>query len=279
MQDPTSNDKPASTTSFSKGILGDLKKEADQARQLKEAEAARLARLEEIYHSEIIPRMLSIHSYLFDLVEQLNTLSWSVQTEYDFPGIGLVSGLAQENYRVNIDSTDKPKRVVLTFACRAPDERRYSVEANKADETQKFFITQQIRSTEWPNRTPAGQIREIVYQARLQILVTIVCQADVAKSKIVVSVANLEGISVKRHEFSYTEIDEEWLDRLGNYILRKLDTIGKSYISDDERQALRERLAQAQEKERLQNEKMQSSGEDEKNSLLGGLKQKLFSSK
>ncbi|TAN53173.1 MAG: serine/threonine protein kinase [Methylococcaceae bacterium] len=284
---------PPPPTNFSKGILGDLKKEAEQARQAKEAEADRQARLEEVYRRELCPRLLAIHGYLFDLVEQLNTLSWTVTAEYEFPGIGKVGGLKQEDYRIRIDSTDSPKRVVLTFVCRAPEERRYGVSFDKSDETHKFFVTQQIKYIDWPVRTPSGQTQEIIYQARLQIMVTIMCQADIAKSKLVVTVANLDGVSAKRHEFDAEEIDEEWLDKLGNYILRKLDNFGKMYITDDERRKLREHLAQ--EKARIesetsqqalnempepqQNAKPTEAYDGDKTSLLKGLRKKLFTQK
>lgn len=263
------------------GILDDLKKEADQARQAKETEAARQARLEEIYRNELRPRMVAIHGYLFDLVEQLNTLSWTVDMEYEFPGIGKIGGLAQENYRVNIDSLDNPKRVVLTFVCRSPEERRYPVETAKADDTHKFFITQQIKYMDWASRTPTGQIKETVFQARLQVQVAIICQVDIARSRIVVGVSNMEGISTQRHDYKAEEIDEEWLDRLGNYVLRKIDTIGKLYITEAERQALRQRLAE--EKVRLQSENAAVEDDDgqhnnEKANILSGLRQKLFES-
>ncbi|WP_054775050.1 hypothetical protein, partial [Methylogaea oryzae] len=269
---------PPPQAGYRKGILGDLKKQADQARLAKEAEAARLAKLEEIYRNELCPRLLAIHGYLFDLVEQLKSLEWSVETEYEFPGIGKVGGLAQENYRVHIDSMDHPKRVVLTFTCRAQEERRYAVETAKADDTHKFFISQQIKHLDWPSRTVAGQVKETIFQARLQVQVAIICQADIAKSKIVVGVTNMEGISTQRHEYKYTEIDEDWLDRLGNYILRKLDTIGKVYMTEAERQALREHLAR--ERERLQAEGEPHDGdgrhEGEKSSIIRGLRRKLF---
>lgn len=267
---------PPTQAGYRKGILGDLRKEADQARLLKEAEAARLAKLEEIYRNELCPRLLSIHGYLFDLVEQLKTLSWSVETEYDFPGIGKVAGLAQENYRVHIDSMDNPKRVVLTFTCRAPDERRYAVETSKADETHKFFVSQQIKHMDWPARNIAGQIKETIFQARLQIQVAVVCHADIAKSKIVVGVTNMEGISTQRHEYKYTEIDEEWLDRMGNYVLRKLDSIGKIYITEEERQALRAHLARERERLQIEGEPVDDQHEGEKSSIIRGLRRKLF---
>jgi tRNA A-37 threonylcarbamoyl transferase component Bud32 len=266
--------------SFRGGILGDLKKEADLARQAKEAEEARLARLDAIYREALCPRLLEIHRYLYELLEQLNTLSWKVQAEYQIPVIGKVVDLFQEGYRVHIDNMDTPKRVVLTFACRVPDERRYSVEVGKADEVHQFFVSQQTKYMDWPVRGPTGQINEIIYQARLQVMVALMFQADIAKSRIVVGVSNMEGIASQRHEYRPEEIDEEWLDRLGNYILRKIDTIAKQYITEEERQALRAKLAV--EKECLRQEDALPSAEADKAKetqpagLLRGLQKKLF---
>lgn len=266
--------------SFRGGILGDLKKEADLARQAKEAETARQARLEALYRDALCPRLLDIHRYLYELLEQLATLSWKVQAEYQIPVIGKITDLFQENYRVHIDNMDTPKRVVLTFVCRAPDERRYSVEVGKADEVHQFFVSQQTKYMDWPARSPTGQISEVIYQARLQVMVALIFQADIAKSRIVVGVSNREGISSQRHEYQPDEIDEAWLDRLGNYILRKIDTIAKQYITEEERQALRAKLAL--EQARLQQEDTlppadgEKAGETQRSGLLRGLQKKLF---
>lgn len=277
---PLAAEAAPAQNSFRGGILGDLKKEADLARQAKEAEEARLARLDAIYREALCPRLLEIHRYLYELLEQLNTLSWKVQAEYQIPVIGKVVDLFQEGYRVHIDNMDTPKRVVLTFACRVPDERRYSVEVGKADEVHQFFVSQQTKYMDWPVRGPTGQINEIIYQARLQVMVALMFQADIAKSRIVVGVSNMEGIASQRHEYRPEEIDEEWLDRLGNYILRKIDTIAKQYITEEERQALRAKLAV--EKECLRQEDALPSAEADKAKetqpagLLRGLQKKLF---
>lgn len=262
------------------GILDDLKKEADEVRLNQEAEAARQRQLEATYMREMRPRLLSIHRYLSELAEQLTTLPWSISAAYDLPAIGRIDGLRQENYRIHMDNRDRPKKILFSFVCRAQHDGRYTVVREKTEAAEQFFASQHIRFSEAPIRDAQGLVRQVTYQAQLQVLVSIICLADIPQSRITVVSSNMEGMRPHRFDFDFRDVNEQWLDRMGMYVLRKLDTIAKPAISEPERQALKARLAA--EKARLQREseawqKHPLTDEGVESGLLRSLRRKLLS--
>lgn len=227
------------------GILDDLRHEADNARLEKEREAARQAELELAYRDGVRPAMMRIHRYLLELIEQLQQVKWTVKTQFDFPGIGRVHGLEQKGYNISIDSQTHPKTIVLRFECVSPDDKKYTVSPKSAgDEACQFLATQKVVFSDWAIRDANRQIVGMVIQSRLRVWASLVFEADIENSGIRVTSYHFEGAAVKSFLAVHAHIDEEWLDQLGHYILRKNVSFGKLDISNAERERIRWRLAE-----------------------------------
>lgn len=222
------------------GILDDLRQQADQVRQDKEREEARQAELERTYQTGIRPAMLTIHQYLVDLVEQLAAVTWSVNLDFDFPGIGRVEKLEQRDYNISIDSQRNPKAIILRFDCVAPEEKRYTVATKPAtDEACQFLLVQKVRFTDWALRDANREIIGYVIQAKLRVRTTLAIDADLENGGICVTSYNFDSVVEKGFQTSHTNVNEEWLDQLGHYILRKNTGFGRLNMSEEERRRIR----------------------------------------
>ncbi|MEJ2593159.1 MAG: hypothetical protein P8178_17550 [Candidatus Thiodiazotropha sp.] len=237
-------------------LLDDLKREAEQlkAEQGADAEAQRL---EACYQQRLRPAMLSILHYLSELTEQLKVVDPDVRVDYTLPGIGTVRGLHQEGYVVNADSTENTRTIRLRFQCVDEREREYAVKPkSSADETRDFLETQRMRYAEWPIRDPQQGVVGLNFQLAVKVDVNFIFKADPAQPE---------------------RISEEWLDNLGNYLLRRRKNLYELEITDEDKAAIRQRLEQAQRQREAELEaailrEREEREEARRNSLLGKLK-------
>jgi hypothetical protein len=266
------------------GILEDLKKQAEETRKARQAEADRQMRLEQIYVSELRPRMLDIYRYLSELVEHIETIGIVVKAGYDFPTLGRVEPLEQKNYRFHIDNSDNPKRITLYFHCQTRREFLVPVDVQQADEARKFLEIQRIRCVDWPMRDPNGSIRQMLFQFVPKITVMLEFIADTDKSAIAIRAINFEELGVHDYSIKYENIDSAWLDQLGNYLLRKRDKLilieEKPHdISEEEQQQLRDRINMEYQKLMMELELERTENTVEAGGFFRGLLKKLLGRK
>jgi len=252
------------------GLLDDLKQEAERLRRQKETEEARQARLEAAYQREVKPSMEAIARYLFEMTEQLKVLELKVPVCYDFPGIGRLKGLLQDGYRIIMDSNESPRHIRLQFQCARAEEEQFLVQPESlARETRELLQSQRIRFAEWPQRDGQHRVTGLFFQARLRVWVNIVFEALHETSRIQLSTYNFDGFNADRFNFGPQAITDEWLDQLGHFLLRKSRQLGMLDISDEAREQIRAKiqdeqsrrereLAEALERERLEEEERKS---------------------
>jgi hypothetical protein len=261
------------------GILDELKREAEFARQNKSQEELRKEEEERVYREELAPRMIALHQFLIELVKLLEESGRPVTADYELPGIGKVENLAHGNYGVSIDSSTAPRKIVLSFECQAPQEKQYTVSPRKAaDETSLFLREQKILFTEWPIRDGVGNIIGATFLVRPKVRVSIFFEADQENFCLYVISRNFEGIGTKHSRVGYQQFNEAWKDQLGRYLLRKTPHLFIPSITDEQRRALQARLAL--EKRRTEEDWTAPPEEDDKTAnatgLFGGLRKILF---
>lgn len=226
------------------GLLDDLRREADLAREARETEAARQAELQNIYRSEMAPRLAGIYRYLTEMIEHLETANWMVEAAYDIPGVGRVENLRQGDYRLYIDSHESPRKITLQFARGAKEERKFSLQAAQAEEFRQFLVGHHSVFSEWPLRDSRGQINGATFQAKLRVKAGMLFEADIPSSRIRVVSHNVEDLERREYLFGYAAVDDSWLDELGHYLLRKKDVLGSRRLSEAARERLRQLAAE-----------------------------------
>lgn len=232
------------------GLLDDLKREADQARLAKKNEEARQAELERIYRSDIAPRLIDIHRYLVEMLKHLEDVKWIVTVEYDIPGLGRTDNFRQGDYRIHIDRHETPRKVTLQCLRSMPNEQKFTVEQGKAEELRQFLNDNQIMFSDWPLRDSTGQITATVFQAKLKVRAWLSFEADIETSRIRVFSQNFESLSQREYYFGYAAVDENWLDDLGHYLLRKRGFLGRQELSGEARERLRQAVAREKQQQR-----------------------------
>lgn len=221
--------------------------------------------------------MHAILNYLRELTEQLKIVDPDVRHDYTLPGIGCIQGLRQGGYVVNADSTDETKIIRLKFNCIAKNEQEFSVKPKaKAKETMDFLESQSMRYSEWPIRENA-QIVGINFQLQIKVDINFIFQVDEEHGYIKMISSNFADFEVERNLIWPESIDEEWLDNLGNYILRKNNNLQALEIDEAKKDSIRQKL---DEEKRMREEELklailreeEEREEKKRNSFLGKLR-------
>ena len=223
-------------------LLDDLKRQAEELQNTDDQQASE-ARQEAFYQENLRPAMRSIMRYLSDLTAQLKLVDPDVRQDYTLPGIGLVKGLKQGGYIVNADSADQTKDIRLRFQCTADNEAVYAIQPKaQADETRSFLDAQTMRYAEWPIRDQTQQIVGINFQLQIRVNVILVFQADPVQGVIRMTTANFTDFGAERRIIRPESVDDQWLDKLGYYLLRKDQGIDNLDINDEHKNLIRQRL-------------------------------------
>ncbi len=229
------------------GILDDLKKEASRLQSEQEQALGGKAHQEQRYQRIARPLMKRIATYLCELAEQLKVVQLPVPVAYDIPGVGLVKELYQGDYRVYLDNRDAPRKIAFQFACTSGSVNKYSVTPlAAAEEVRQFMQKQQIHFSEWGIRDNQDKLIGAHFECRMQIQVKLVFSVDMEHERLVVTSINRHGLTIKHSNFNLDRIDEQWMDELGHYILRKNEQLGVLDIPESARQEIQKRVREEQ---------------------------------
>ncbi|MCU7873779.1 MAG: hypothetical protein KZQ91_13645 [Candidatus Thiodiazotropha sp. (ex Lucinoma borealis)] len=258
-------------------LLDDLKKEAHRLQEVDSANREEAQR-DALYEERFKQPMQAILHYLSELTDQLAILNHEARYNYTLPGIGEVADLRHIDYVVNTDSSDNPKTIRLRFACESDKEMEFPVMPKpKADETRHFLESQRMRYAEWPIRDYEQRIVGLNFQMKTRVNVSFVVQTDLEIGSIKLFVSNFSGFKIDESLIQPENVDDSWLDRFGNYILRNRASLYDLDIDESHKVDIRKRL---QESERMRQEELQQAIKDEqeeheeayRRSLLGKLK-------
>lgn len=257
-------------------LLDELKKQAEQINQTDQQDAEE-ARREARYQEKLRPGLKAILSYLEDLTEQLKVVDPDVRHDYSLPGIGVLKGLRQGDYIVKADTKDQIKVIRLKFKCVADNEQEFAVKPkSQANETRDFLESQNMRYTEWPIRDSSQQIVGSNFQLQFSIEINFIFQADLEMGALKVITTNFNDFGVDRNLVQPERVNDQWLDHLGNYLLRKNDNLYSLEIDQSSKESIRlkleaDKLARQQELEQANKREMEEREEKKRNSLLGKL--------
>lgn len=255
------------------GVIDDLKREAERRKQELSEEEAWKVRKDAAYKNEIRPAMQAVFRYLNEMAGHLNFLKPEVGIRYALPGYGELGNLVQEDYRMAVDSTEQPKFIKLWFTRRSPEDLVFTVTPKpKAVDTRRFLEDLRLEFSEWPLRDAFNNVTGFGFEVRFTIPVAFLFRTDMENEVITLKVVNFEGFKTVHDSFRPTQVNDEWLEDLGNYILGRSENLRALNISDQERQQIRQRLRRSdaeREKEleaALQREYVEK--EDEESRLL-----------
>ena len=224
-------------------LLDDLKHQSDRRKRNELAHAEHQAALEKEYRTRLLPCMRRTFTYLSELAKHLNYLQPDVEVNFSLPGCGRIPNLRQGDYQVTADSTAEMRKMVFRFRCYGEDAARFkvsplSVARDLSDLLVKHGIQFYSRDYRDSGRAVIGETFEI----QPNIPVSVVVEADFERTLIRLSIINFEAPGT--HQASYTpeEITDDFLDDLGNYLVRKNSNLTRLFLPDQVREEIRERL-------------------------------------
>lgn len=231
-------------------LLDELKKQAEAKQSQDQIDKQRQAELEAISRDAVLPKLVQIYTYLQELLKQVDILQADVRADYNLKGCGNLIGLRQEAYEIRSDSRDNMTNLTLGFYCVGEGEIKFELDTQQQVEQQKdYFKQHDLAFTSRDYRDERHNISHALFTFAPRIQVAFDFQLAKDLAMITLTVRNYEGLGIHRYQLEPSRIDDDFLDELGRYILRRENTFLKLDISENYRQGLRQKLANEEGKE------------------------------
>ena len=209
------------------GVLDELRKKADEKKAAEQQQAINNEQLEQVYQSKILPKMQFIFDSFQEAIDHLNFLEEPVRVENyctKFPQFG---SLFQTNYRINTDGRigladySRLMQVNVSFFCEAKGEFSYRVESEPVIEKEVQFLHSKKLSFDWKQHAPVGAAPYAIFTIQRKVPVAFRVEVDYQKSNIKVFIKNHENLQSFFKIFSPEELDNDSVDALLSYFLRR----------------------------------------------------------
>lgn len=234
------------------GLLDDLKQEAERIRAEGEESRSVQARREAFYRNETKPALLRILDFLIALLEQIEVIAPEIHGQFRLPGYRSEIQALQSLPSLILDSRDNIKTTGLSLKY-TRDNLDFTVSPrDKADDTRAFLSEARQTFSDWPVRAIDGEIAGLHFSiARLQIPAFLEISADIDNQRIRFVSSNIRSFHRQVDYLSPGSIDEDWLDRLGLYLLGQGPSPARLELANEERAALQRMI----EEEKAQRER------------------------
>jgi hypothetical protein len=215
------------------GVLDELRKKADEKKAAEQQEAKTNERLEAIYQAKILPKMQFMFDNFQEAIDYLNFLEEPVQVKNycaKYPQFGTLS---QSNYRINTDGriglTDYNRlmQINVSFFCEAKGEFSYRMESEPLAEKEVQFLQSKKLLFDWKHHTPVGGVPYTTFTIQRKIPVAFRVEVDFQQSMLKVFIKNHENLQSFAKSFSPEQLDNDFLDSLLRYFLRKDNRFAK----------------------------------------------------
>jgi len=215
------------------GVLDELRKKADEKKAAEQQEAKINDQLETIYQTKILPKMQFMFDSFQEAINYLNFLKEPVQVKNYCPRYPQFGNLFQSNYRINTDGriglTDYNRlmQINISFFCEANGEFSYRMESDPLVEKEVQFLQAKKLYFDWKHHAPLGGAPYTIFTIQRKIPVTFRVEVDYQKSMLKVSIKNHENLQSFAKSFSPEQRDNNFLDSLLSYFLRKDNRFAK----------------------------------------------------
>ena len=230
-------------------LLDELKKQAEAKQSQEQVNKQHQAELEARSRDEVLPKLVQIYTYLKELLKQVEILQADVRADYNLKGCGNLIGLRQEGYELRTDSRDNMTNLTLGFYCAGDGEIKFELDTQQQVEQQKdYFKQHDLAYISRDYRDERHNVTHALFNFEPRIQVTFDFQLAKDMATIMLTVRNHEGLGTHRYQLEPSRIDDDFLDELGRYILRRENKFLKLDISENYRENLRQKLAREEGK-------------------------------
>jgi ribosomal protein S10 len=246
------------------GFLDDLKSQAESLR-VQEQQGKASDDKSRYYEKEIHPRMNEIYAFLNEMVENLNFIKPDTIVHYPiYPG-GEKQGFRQGNYNIVVDSPQQIKDIHLT--CKAELDQPVKLRVKGEDNIKKLFdiladFKIQAKRKDFNDKSYKLTHSDITIAGPLNISIQFIASED--SSYIQLLLTNFEGPGVIKRNIDINNINQDFLDKLGRYIIREDSELFALDISDKDKQAIREMVENERAKREQEIAEMERLAEEER---------------
>jgi ribosomal protein S10 len=253
------------------GLLDDLKNQAETLRAQEEQGGDRSGDKAQYYEKEIHPRMKELYGFLNEMVENLNFIKPETIVNYPiYPG-GEKQAFRQGNYKLVIDSPQLIKDIKLT--CKAELDKPVKLRVKGEENVKKLFdilasYKIQAKRKDFNDKSYKLTHSDISIEGPLNISIQFIAEED--SSYIQLLLGNFEGPGVIKRNIDIKNINQDFLDKLGRYILREDTKLFALDISEKDKQAIREMVERERAKREHEIAEMERRAEEEKEEQKNG---------
>ncbi|MBI1423037.1 MAG: hypothetical protein GC149_06190 [Gammaproteobacteria bacterium] len=239
------------------GLLDDLKQQA-QKQQGATGGETQPGGTEEFYRDHVKSRMVATFNFFNDLINQLNSMNLETRADYPFRPDGKSVTLLQQGYKVFSDEIPNPRQITLACFGGLVNPVVYEVQGRSAVLAQSELLDRYNFKYEKREQKDA---RQMVTGAKFRLVgplqLKISLQYDESRQVIKLLVSNFSGAGTSQYHLRPEQLDEAFRDLLGRYLLRKVDSLFREEISEEDRKKIRDRMiveARIREQELLEAE-------------------------
>lgn len=232
------------------GLLDDLRTQAQDRREQEEADAALAARREQFYVEEILPRMTKAYQFFMELMEHLNYVNPDIPVQYPLLANGMPLALQQGDYTVVADSSKALKRIDINYQCSLDKPVEFEIFGkdavlNHADRLDRYHVKHERKD----RKDTDLELESAKFKIEGPLPLKTVINADVLNGAIQLVLRNYKDPGVSRYTLPAAQFDDAFLDRLGQFMLRKTDTLFDVDLSMDSaaKEAIRRKLQEEAE--------------------------------
>ncbi len=254
------------------GILDNLRDQADHDISKQMDKELSNENIQFISDSLMSPKMKQLYLYLKEFTQHINKIEQTKKVlNYSklFPELG---ELNQENYKINTDGSggvvnyDKISLIHFAYRYHGATVKEYIHHTSnklEADRITDFLTSHKVPYTS-ANNLASKNNGALNFYITKNIPVLFKFTSNPKKSIINLSIKNHENFEDRTIIIKPNDIDEEYLDKLARYILRKDSEFLNIEIDDDVKKQIRQRIeAEKQAKLAEQNTEKESENEEQ----------------
>jgi len=229
------------------GLLDELRSEAERRKLELDEQRRQSEQLETSYRETLAPALRRIFEYLTELLETIDFLKPNVRVDFPISEYGTLQDLGQEDYILTADSIDRMTKIQLRFVCVGSQRLSFTATPpSVAHDLRELLMDHGLKfhSSNYYDdfRNPIGER----FDLEPRVPGRVIADADIQRTLIRLSLINFDGPVVHRALYRPEQIDDNLLDDLGSYILRKNQNLTRLFLPEETRLALRSKVEEEQ---------------------------------
>jgi len=263
------------------GLLDDLRKQSTDLKKSRADDAAQQAELQAFYKANIHPAMTAIYTHINELVEHLNYVKPEINVPYTLTASGIKKNLKQHSYKITTDSSELMKQIILIFYCTDEEPIEFAAENKKNVEKHiEFLQRHKLQYTSQQYKDDNHEVSYANFKLDSKVKITILIEGDIQNSCIHLKFNNFQDLGLLKRDIKAEQVNEDFLDDMGKYLIRESFNFMKLDLSSKDRQKIQQKIKREELNRKLEmleiekQKKREAEEQAKKKKLFGFLSKK-----